>query len=99
MAFVQIIEFPTSRIDEMRALDGEWEAATKGRRTATRSTLCADRDRPGVCVMMVEFPSYEAAMENSRLPETNRIAEQMQKLSDGEPTFRNLDVVETHGLK
>jgi hypothetical protein len=49
--------------------------------------------------MMVEFPSYEAAMENSRLPETNRIAEQMQKLSDGEPTFRNLDVVETHELK
>lgn len=93
MAFVQTIEFETSRIDEVRQLEDEWVAATEGKRTATRSMLCADRDRPGTCVLVVEFPSYEAAMQNSALPETQRIAEQMQKLATGEPTFRNLDVV------
>jgi quinol monooxygenase YgiN len=99
MAFIQIIEFTTSRIDDVRAVGEEWEAATKGRRTASRRTITADRDRPGAYVMMIEFPSYEAAMENSALPETNKISEQMQKLTDGPPTFRNLDVVDARDLK
>jgi hypothetical protein len=31
-------------------------------------------------------------MENSKRPETAQFAEQMQKLCDGPPTFRNLDI-------
>ncbi|HEY5077303.1 MAG TPA: hypothetical protein VIJ48_07360 [Acidimicrobiia bacterium] len=49
-------------------------------------------------VQIIEFPSYEAAMRNNDLPETQQIAEQMMKLSDGPAVFRNLDVVEQRQL-
>jgi hypothetical protein len=41
----------------------------------------------------VEFPSYDKAMVNSKHPATARIAERMCEIVDGEPKFRNLDVV------
>jgi hypothetical protein len=33
MAFIQIIEFATSHIDDVEALLSEWETLTHGRRT------------------------------------------------------------------
>ena len=93
MAFVQIIEMQTSRIDEVQKLMDGWVAATKGKRTAHRAVLAQDRDRPGTYVQIVEFPSFEEAMANSALPETSNVAEQMEKLCDGPAGFRNLDVV------
>ena len=94
MKFVQIMEYTTSRYDEMRQAEEEWLAATEGKRTVTRQLTCQDRDRPGTYVTVVEFPSYEEAMKNSELPETQQLAEKMTKLCDGPPTFRNLDVVD-----
>jgi hypothetical protein len=47
---------------------------------------------------MIEFLSYAAAMENSRLPETEEIAREMTKVCDGEAIFRNLDVIERREL-
>ncbi|HVE46525.1 MAG TPA: hypothetical protein VNA57_07235 [Acidimicrobiales bacterium] len=95
MSFVQIIEYSTTRQDEVDALLKETLAATEGRRTATRAMRCTDRDKPNTYVNIVEFPSYEAAMQNSQMPETSAMAEQMAKLCDGPPIFRNLDVGET----
>lgn len=92
--FVQIIEVRTSRIDEIRKMVDDFRASTEGKRTAVRSTICADRDRPGVYLNLVEFPSYDEAMRNSQLPETQQFAEQLAKLCDEPPTFRNLDVVQ-----
>lgn len=92
MAFIQIIEYQTSRIDELNAALDEWLAKTEGKRTAIRSTQSQDRENPGTYVQIVEFPSYEAAMENSDRPETGEFAAQMAALCDGSPTFRNLDV-------
>ncbi|MGQ0778604.1 MAG: hypothetical protein ACT4NY_30030 [Pseudonocardiales bacterium] len=43
-------------------------------------------------VQIVEFDSYESAMENSNRPETREFSAQMTKLCDGPPTFYNLDV-------
>jgi hypothetical protein len=60
--------------------------------TARRLTMGADRDRPGNFFTIVEFDSYEDAMENSNRPETSEFAAQMAKLCDGPPTFRNVDV-------
>ena len=75
MGFVQIIEFKTDKIDEVRAMDKEWRAATEGKRTRQpRSLVVEDRDRPGTYLVVVEFPSYEAAMKNSQLPETGDFA-------------------------
>lgn len=98
MSFVQIIEFTTSRRDEIDRLMDEWVVETEGRRTPTRSVTGADRDRPGTYVEIVEFGSYEEAMRNSSLPETGNFAEQMTKLCDSGPIFRNLDVVRVDEL-
>jgi hypothetical protein len=93
VGFVQIIEVTTTRPPEIEALMDNWLAATEGRRSAHRSLLTKDRDRPDTYVQVVEFPSYEEAMANSNLPETSAFAEQLAKLCDRPPSFRNLDVV------
>ena len=93
MAFIQIIEYKTNRIDELNAaLDG-WLEKTKGKRAASRGTQSRDRDAADTYVQIIEFPSYDAAMANSNLPETGEFAAQLAKLCDGPPTFRNLDVL------
>jgi quinol monooxygenase YgiN len=92
MAFIQLIETTTTRRDEMDALVERWRSSTEGRRTARRCTAARDRDRPDTYNLIVEFPSYEAAMANSALSETADFAERLADLCDGPPTFRNLDV-------
>ena len=64
-------------------------------RPSPRATLSVDRDRPNTYVQVVEFPSYEAAMANSALPETSHFAEQMTDLSEAPFVFRNVDVRST----
>jgi quinol monooxygenase YgiN len=92
MEFIQIIEFTTTRFDDVEAVMSEWVTKTEGKRTAGRSTITADRDKPNTYVQIVEFPSYQQAMDNSKLPETSEVAEKMAKLCEGPPIFRNLDV-------
>jgi hypothetical protein len=96
--FVQIIEMQTSRIDEVEALlrelrnrldDGGSSSAPR------RGVITADRDRPGFYLSVVQFESYEAAMENSNRPEVSEYADRMAKLCDAAPKFYNLDVRET----
>jgi quinol monooxygenase YgiN len=93
MAFVQVIEVTTTKVPEIEELMNEWLAATEGRRSARRSLLARDRDHRDTYVQVVEFPSYEAAMANSALPETTAFAEKLTALCTSGPTFRNLDVV------
>ena len=93
MAFVQVIEMTTTRVAEIEELMDQWLAATEGRRSAQRSLLTKDRERPDTYVQVVEFPSYEEAMANSALPETAAIAQKLSALCVSGPTFRNLDVV------
>jgi hypothetical protein len=92
MPFVQIIELTTSRPDEVEALVEEWRDKTVGRRTAQRGTFTSDRDRPDTYLQIVEFPSFEAAMSNSELPETAALAAKLAALCTGPIAFRNLDV-------
>jgi hypothetical protein len=98
MAFVQIIDFRTSKFDEMRKLEEEWEAAAGSQSTARRVITAADRDDSGRYLQVVFFDSYESAMENSNLPVTQEFAQKMMALSDGPPSFYNLDVVEDRTL-
>jgi quinol monooxygenase YgiN len=90
--FVQIIQFKTSKFDEVRKLEQEWRQKTKGKRATSRVMRCKDRDTPNQYVVIAEFASYEAAMKNNELPETQTFAEAVQKLADGPPTFSNLDL-------
>jgi quinol monooxygenase YgiN len=92
MRFIQLIEFRTGDIDTFNRTLDEWLAKSSGFRTTTRATQCEDRDNKGTYFNIVEFPSYEAAMENSNRPETAEFAASLAKLCDGPATFRNLDV-------
>jgi hypothetical protein len=92
MAFVQIIEFRTAQADEMRKVAEEWEQATEGKRKTVRRVLCQDHDNPGRYFNIVFFDSYEEAMQNSSLPETDALSKKMMGFAQGPPTFYNLDV-------
>lgn len=93
MGYVQIIELQTSRFDEIDALHETWLAETEGKRTTIGEMVVRDREKPGRYLVIVEFPSYEAAQENNDLPETGRFAESLGPLLDAPPVFHNLDLV------
>lgn len=92
MKFAQIIEFSTTRIDDFNANLDAWMVKTEGRRIPHRAALHADRDIENRYLLMVEFASHEQGMENSGRPETGEFAAFLAEISDGDLTFRNLDV-------
>lgn len=98
MTFVQLIDCRTSRFDEMNRLMDTWVEQTKGKRTATHTTIGKDRGDASHFVEIVEFPSYEDAMRNSGLPETDKVFREMVALCDEMPTFTDLDVVRDEQL-
>ncbi|MFH8767898.1 ester cyclase [Streptomyces sp. NPDC017958] len=98
MTFVQLIDCRTSRIDEMNRLMDQWVEQTKGKRTATHAVVGKDRSDASHVIEIVEFPSYEEAMRNSNLPETDRIFRDLVALCDEMPTFTDLDVVRDEPL-
>lgn len=97
MGFVQIMDFEASDIQAVQKLDEEWEKATQGKRTARRQILAKDRNNPGRYLALVFFDSYESAMENSSLPETQSISEKYRAATQG-VTFYDLDVISDQGL-
>ena len=93
MAYLQIIEIQTADFAALERAHEEWLAATEGQRTVSREWMCRDLDRPDTYLVIVEFPSAEAAAVNNELPATARIAAAMAELASAPPTFRNLDLV------
>jgi hypothetical protein len=91
--FIQVIEFETDRIDEGQQYVDEYRAATEGKRTARRGILTKDRDKPNHYVNLVFFDSYESAMKNSEMPETQELSAKLMKIAKGEPKFYNLEVL------
>jgi hypothetical protein len=94
--FVQIIEFRTSKPDEITALMEDFRAkreADGDGPAPSRGITCADRDEPGRYFSIIEFGSYEEAMENSRRADTSEFAAKMMELCDGPGTFYNLDQI------
>ncbi|MBC2904757.1 ester cyclase [Streptomyces sp. PSKA01] len=98
MTFVQLIDCKTSNVDQLNRLMDSWVEATQGKRTATHSIVGRDRSDSAHVVEIVEFPSYEEAMQNSNLPETNRIFEELVAACEETPTFTDLDVVRDEQL-
>jgi hypothetical protein len=91
MGFIQIIEYETDRPDEIRAL-GEANMEGGEMPPGFRMAVTRDRDKPNRYFTIVEFPSYEMAMENSGRPETDRFAKEMSALCTSGPKYYNLDV-------
>lgn len=92
MSFIQIIEYETDRPDEVAALSAQMEASGSPQRF-TSLRITKDKEKPNGYVTIVEFPSYQAAMENSRAPETQAFAAKMMELATGPARFTNLDVI------
>ena len=91
--FVQIIEFETDKVDELRRLEHELRNAG-GEMRISNGMMAKDRDKPNSYVVMVEFPSYEAAEANNNDPRTQEFAAKMQQLASSKTTFHNLDLIE-----
>jgi hypothetical protein len=95
MAFIQIIDYRTSKYEEVERLGQEWEeAAAESGSTARRRVLVRDRDVADRYLNIVFFDSYEEAMQNSDNPVTQEFAGKMAELVDSPPTFLDLDVIE-----
>ncbi len=95
MEFVQIIEYRTSKPEEMQALGDEFrdKRQAEGGPGPAQVVVGKDRDQDDVYVTIVRFPSYEVAMENSQREDTGELAGKMAGLADGPPTFRNIEVI------
>ncbi|WP_329001163.1 hypothetical protein OHA18_42850 [Kribbella sp. NBC_00709] len=92
--FVQIIEYRTSKPDEIQALMEDFQSKRQAEGdgpSPVHGLACADRDEPGRYFSIIEFASYEEAMENSRRADTTEFATKMMELCDGPSRFYNLD--------
>src|ERR1700693_2192105 len=78
--FIQIMEFTTSDIDAVLKINDECVKATEGRRTSPHHIVTRDRNNAGRYKVIVFFDSYDSAMENSKLPETQQFAERQAAL-------------------
>lgn len=102
--FVQIIDFETQRIDELRAVlrDFEQQMLEKSPRPDSapiHRMMLADKDSEGRYLAVVEFESYEDAMRNNERPEINKLSEQLAALCTRPPAFTNCDVEDSRDLK
>ncbi|GAA2845048.1 hypothetical protein GCM10010517_01370 [Streptosporangium fragile] len=98
MSFIQVIEFESTHEEDVQRLMDEWRDTTGNERTATHTTLTRDHTRPGHYVAIVQFPSYEEAVRNSKLPKTDEMSRRMQELCDSPPRFVDLDVIRDEDL-
>ena len=92
MPFIQIIEFTTSRPDQVEALVDEWRAKTRARRTAQRGTFTQDRDRRDVYVQIVESLAARRLRPTLTCPRRPKSPQRLAQLCNGPIQFRNLDV-------
>lgn len=94
MGFIQIIELKTDDIDGVRKLQDHYRRATAGRNTIRGEILTQDRSNLRRYFNIVFFDSYESAMQNSHLPETQADFENYEPMLDGPAVFYDLDVID-----
>ena len=86
------MEIKASRIDEVQVFAERMREERGDSLLSTRALLTADTDRPGYYVNIIEFNSYEEAMQNSNDPATSQLAKHLDALLDGLQSFYTLDV-------
>ena len=91
-SFLQLIEFHARDLDGFGRIVEDWRERMGRETTARWGVVAADRDRAGTYVEIVAFPDHASAMRNSEHPVTSDFAKRMQEVTEGETSFRNLDV-------
>lgn len=90
--FIQVIQAPCSRRDDVRAILDSWSSdLAGGARGWLGGTYGITDDDQFMAV--VRFSSREEAMANSDRPEQGKWAEQLAAALDGPPEFRDYDDV------
>ena len=92
-SFLQLIEFHARDLDGFGRIVEEWQERMGQETTVRWGVVAADRHRADTYVEIVAFPDHAAAMRNSDHPVTTDFAKQLQEVTEGETSFRNLDVV------
>jgi hypothetical protein len=107
MKFAQAIEFRTDDPDAVVELLAEWDRgqATTDVMGYIGTRLLADRDDPGRYLILAEFAevdgdltSAQEAERNNQREETERWAQKLRTLCDGEPTWIHYDEYYRTGL-
>ena len=96
MAFIQIMEIQTADYSAIAAIVDEWGKATEGRRTTRRTIVARDRNKADSYVIIVAFDSYESAMKNSELPETQELARKIGAAANGPIVFHDAEIIDDH---
>ena len=91
--FVQIMRFRTTDFDSLNKLTDQYRSDTAGRSTYTSEVLGRDLQTDEY-VVIVTFPTKEAADINNALPETAAMAKKMGRLTTEGPSFSNIEVIE-----
>ena len=91
MAFIQIIDYETDQPAEIDARMRE-QMQLMGEPMYTRLDQTQDQDNPRHFMTIVEFPSYEVAMENNNRPEIDQMARELSAMCTSGPSYKNLDV-------
>jgi hypothetical protein len=96
MEFVQVIEYETTKYEEVRAIGQEFaeKRRNEGGPKPVSILFCQDRDRPNTYATIARFASYEEAMQNSESPDTSEMAGRIAALCDN-MRFYNLDVLDS----
>jgi quinol monooxygenase YgiN len=96
MSFIQIVEYETDRADEIAAVMNEMPPPSPDQAPGfRRMAFTQDRDNPRRFLVIVEFDSYEAAMDNSNKPETDAMANRLGEMVTRGPIYHNLEVQQT----
>ncbi len=90
--FVQIMRFRTADFDALNTLTEQYRSDTAGRSTYTSEVVGRDVDSDEY-VVIVTFPSKEAADINNALPETAAMATKLGGLTTDGPSFSNIEVI------
>ncbi|MCH5673195.1 hypothetical protein [Streptomyces gilvus] len=91
--FIQIVDFETERIEEMRKLSEEMDERFASRSGGpTHRLVLRDRNQPNRYLVVIEFNSYEEAMATSNAPETAEFAQRMAALCTRPPAFTDCDL-------
>ncbi|MER5944451.1 hypothetical protein ABT127_00155 [Streptomyces sp. NPDC001904] len=98
--FVQIIDFESQRMDEVRELLDRFERQMQGTPGGpTHRILLQDRDKTGRYLAIVEFESYDDAQRSNQRPEVGKLNEQLSALCTRPPAFTNCDLKDSRELK
>ncbi|MAT36763.1 MAG: hypothetical protein CL420_01860 [Acidimicrobiaceae bacterium] len=96
MKFIQVMEFKSTIEEAQKGLE-EYIEVAGSKTTARVVTICVDRDDPETIIQIIEFDSYESAMQNNELDETQESSSEHEE-NVGSVTFRNLDVAGVYEL-